>query len=58
MIHLLEDPAEIRYIAVAAIGSYLFESQPVIVQHEFRLVHSHQIQMVMEARLSFPPEEA
>lgn len=58
IIHLLEDAAEIRYIAVAAIGRYLFYSQPVIVQHELCPVHAHQIQIVTEARLPFPPEES
>jgi hypothetical protein len=58
IIHLFEDPAEIRYIIVAAIGCYLFYSQPVIVQHELRPVHAHQIQIVTEARLPFLPEES
>lgn len=55
---LLKYSAEVCGVGITTAGSDLLQCHVVVLQHKFRSVHPHQIEIVIEAHESFLPEES
>src|SRR5581483_109285 len=56
--NLLEDPAEVRHLSVAAVRGHFLQRESVVPQHELGAIDADQVQIIIKAHQALLPEQA